>query len=539
MSANMIARQSARFRYDTPAYGRLSRNLRARALQALTLLLCLHGLPAGADEDYVTGFIPDDAEIYAATPEAPRYRAWVPPETDLSAWFPAPGRQGAQASCGAWATAYAARAYYAARRRGQPPLEPADRLSPAYIYNQIKNGSCKAGSQISKALILMRDRGVATWPDFPYDPADCSRLPGPELTAKAARFRISGYERVEAEDLDKLKEQIAGGHPVIFGMDVSDDLYRLKCGIYNDLSAEGLGRNGHALVLVGYSEPRRAFKVINSWGPNWGERGFGWISYAALRKRIVQAYVMKPPPDEAQRQDAPPAPIPTPPPVTRPSGLNAEGLNRLIARLAGPGLCGDLRGRLSGGNRVILSGFAGRERDIDPIAQALQAQCAVVTRDIVPRPWPQCEVLVNLRTELAQPRGLKVSIAGQADAALKAGDTVMIEVITPSTPSYLYLTYVQADGNAVHLTRPLGRYPKPLPPNTRLVFGDGQAGRARFTASPPFGPEAVVAIAAPQPLFSAELPPTQIERDYLNQFRQALSGRGSSAAVALSSTQPR
>ncbi|MFM8443330.1 MAG: C1 family peptidase [Methylococcus sp.] len=55
---------------------------------------------------------------------------------------------------------------------------------------------------------------------------------------QAARFRIDGYERAQAEDLDKLKEQLAGGHPVIFGMDVSDDFYRLKSGIYNDLSAE-------------------------------------------------------------------------------------------------------------------------------------------------------------------------------------------------------------------------------------------------------------------------------------------------------------
>ena len=44
---------------------------------------------------------------------------------------------------------------------------------------------------------------------------------------------------MQAEDLDKLKEQLAGGHPVIFGMDVSDDFYRLKSGVYNDLSAEG------------------------------------------------------------------------------------------------------------------------------------------------------------------------------------------------------------------------------------------------------------------------------------------------------------
>jgi hypothetical protein len=44
---------------------------------------------------------------------------------------------------------------------------------------------------------------------------------------------------VQTEDLDKLKEQLAGGHPVIFGMDVSDDFSRLKSGVYNDLSAVG------------------------------------------------------------------------------------------------------------------------------------------------------------------------------------------------------------------------------------------------------------------------------------------------------------
>jgi hypothetical protein len=68
------------------------------------------------------------------------------------------------------------------------------------------------------------------------------------------------------------------------------------------------------------------------------------------------------------------------------------------------------------------------------------------------------------------------------------------------------------------------------------VFGDGQAGRDHYKVGPPYGPEVVVAIATPQPLFDAELPPRQIERDYLNQFREALRGRGASAAVATLTT---
>ncbi len=512
-----------------------------RLPHVLGFVFGLHLANALATEDtndYAAGYVPDDPAVYASTPQAPRYRAWVPPEKDLSGWFPTPGKQGRQGSCGAWATAYAARAYYAALGRGQAPKDISEQFSPAYIYNQTKLNACADGSRIGDALKLMRNQGAAIWPDFPYDPTDCSRQPDSTVATKATRFRIDGYVRVDASNLGLLKEQIAEGNPVIFGMDISTDFYRLKRGIYNDLTDTGIGRTGHAMVLVGYSEPKQAFKVINSWGPQWGGGGFGWISYAALQKRIDQAWVIKPRPEETR---PPETPVPTPPaihpaPEPRTPALSSLALNQALRELAGPQLCGEVQGQLHSGNQVTLTGFAGSQRDLDPIERALKQKGATVTRQVALRPWPQCEVLVNLREPLGQSRGLKVSVAGATAADLARGETIRIEVTTPNTPSYLYLTYVQADGHAVHLTRPQGRQSAPLPANTRLVFGDGQAGRDRYKVGPPYGPEVVVAIATSQPLFDAELPAKQIERDYLNQFRQALHGRGASAAVATLTT---
>ncbi|MFM2004622.1 MAG: hypothetical protein RLZZ09_277 [Pseudomonadota bacterium] len=176
----------------------------------------------------------------------------------------------------------------------------------------------------------MRNQGAASWPDFSYDPADCTHQPDAAVAARAARFRIDDYERVDANDLGRLKEQIADGNPVIFGMDVSPDLYRLKRGVYNDLSPSGIGRNGHAMVLVGYSDPNQAFKVINSWGPRWGEDGFGWISYDALEKRIDQAWVIKPRPEETHSPETPPpAPAPKPRPAPSPPTPSLNSLARI------------------------------------------------------------------------------------------------------------------------------------------------------------------------------------------------------------------
>ena len=33
------------------------------------------------------------------------------------------------------------------------------------------------------------------------------------------------------------------------------------------------------MVLVGYDDSQNAFKLINSWGTEWGEEGYAWVDY--------------------------------------------------------------------------------------------------------------------------------------------------------------------------------------------------------------------------------------------------------------------
>ena len=56
----------------------------------------------------------------------------------------------------------------------------------------------------------------------------------------------------------------------------------------------------HAMLVVGYSDKYEAFKIVNSWGRDWGNDGFVWIAYKAFENvlnenaefRIInQAYV--------------------------------------------------------------------------------------------------------------------------------------------------------------------------------------------------------------------------------------------------------
>ncbi|HOA06363.1 MAG TPA: C1 family peptidase, partial [Spirochaetota bacterium] len=35
----------------------------------------------------------------------------------------------------------------------------------------------------------------------------------------------------------------------------------------------------HAIVIVGWDDSKKSFLIKNSWGEDWGEKGYMWIEY--------------------------------------------------------------------------------------------------------------------------------------------------------------------------------------------------------------------------------------------------------------------
>src|SRR5262249_30339378 len=84
---------------------------------------------------YGMGFLPASPAQLDHFPKAQELRAPIPRKTDLSGFMPPVGIQGLQASCVAWATGYALRAYYVAKMDKLNVSSPENVPSPAYIYN--------------------------------------------------------------------------------------------------------------------------------------------------------------------------------------------------------------------------------------------------------------------------------------------------------------------------------------------------------------------------------------------------------------------
>jgi C1A family cysteine protease len=59
---------------------------------------------------------------------------------------------------------------------------------------------------------------------------------------------------------------------------------------------------GHALCVVGYDRRRSLFRFVNSWGPGWGESGFGTIEYDVFMALLMDAWGMVDAPDDMARR---------------------------------------------------------------------------------------------------------------------------------------------------------------------------------------------------------------------------------------------
>jgi len=216
----------------------------------------------------------------------------LPTAFDLAEFFPKPGDQGPQGSCVGWAVSYL-KSYFEHRKRGWALNEPAHTFSPAYIYNQVKsNNNCEVGSAFPDALNLVKRDGAAPLAEFPYQAEVCEQLPTEQLKQAARTYAIAKWGRVDSQNILELKSFLVSGYPILIGMMVDQNFMNLSTGQIWQYSGQD-DQGSHAMVVMGYDDSKQAFHVINSWGTDWGEGGYGWISYESLRQAVQDAYVVE------------------------------------------------------------------------------------------------------------------------------------------------------------------------------------------------------------------------------------------------------
>jgi len=253
---------------------------------------------------HATGLAPPSEEDYKFLEKHGRYVEGVKGyrskgSVDLSKdpYFPPVGNQGAQGSCAAWATSYYTNTYYQAKIHGWTDVKDnnAHIMSPAWTYNKA-NGGEDQGSSFLGNFRVMYYIGDASLRTMPYSDADYTSWGTEAAWREAPIGRITGVEITDVTNIDVIKSWIDNGSLVNFAINAdaldtkpgyafADGNYIVSAKEYADFA----GQPNHGQTIVGYDDTISddgdvgAFRVVNSWGGNWGDGGYYWITYEAFK----------------------------------------------------------------------------------------------------------------------------------------------------------------------------------------------------------------------------------------------------------------
>lgn len=279
-------------------------------------LLLLGALIAGApaEPSYSLGLVSTTPAQFAQSSRiklrATRDVSARPKHLVLEDYLPPVGNQASQGSCVGWSTAYYAYTYAVAKQRGieKPMLStPKWQFSPAFIFHQRDKMESK-GMSIYRAMKILEEKGCATLTEMPYDEHDPTSAPPPTAFQRAEKFKAlkTGVvffhfadpnspsaktipQNFEPEKVKQLLYELR--QPLVISIPVYEDFQTADANAVYDHtgSAEPLG--GHAIAIIGYDEDKKAFRMINSWTDQWGDKGQLWLSEDWLRREAREGWI--------------------------------------------------------------------------------------------------------------------------------------------------------------------------------------------------------------------------------------------------------
>ncbi|MFN7828592.1 MAG: C1 family peptidase [Acidobacteriota bacterium] len=223
-----------------------------------------------------------------------RRRGELPAAVDLrKSWWKI-SNQGQTGSCVGWATADGVLRYHLVTANRLPQN---NKLSVRFVWMASKETDEftfrptsfieASGTSLKSAMDIIRKYGCPLDKELPFNidtlmyTSDENLLYVSASTRKAANYFNLG------KDPNQWKQWLATTGPILAGVVVDSTWVnasktRGRLDAFNPNGVMG----GHAITIVGYTADR--FIIRNSWGTEWGDKGFAYASYAYIRDAFFE-----------------------------------------------------------------------------------------------------------------------------------------------------------------------------------------------------------------------------------------------------------
>jgi cathepsin L len=195
--------------------------------------------------------------------------------------------QGTCGSCWTFAAIAAMEGSYAVRTRDTFVGSEQQLLSCS------KAGNCADGGWYSDAWENLQGEGTATATSYPYKGADTQCK---WTTPTPYHWSYWGWvdENQNPQNYDEptpkamIKDALCQRGPLATTVAVTDAFAAYSGGVFNETTDEWIN---HAVTIVGWNDDDEAWIVKNSWGTEWGEKGYIRINYNSNKIGVLTAWV--------------------------------------------------------------------------------------------------------------------------------------------------------------------------------------------------------------------------------------------------------
>ena len=207
----------------------------------------------------------------------------LPPKVDLRSGCPDLYDQGTLGSC-------TANAIGAAHQFEQIKQNDKDSFIPSrlfiYYNERVMEDTVDedAGAMIRDGLKTVAKEGVCPETDWPYIISKFTKKPPTAAYTHALAHQVTSYSSIDC-DILQMKTCLADGYPFVFGFLVFENFESAevaKTGIMSMPIGRQMG--GHAVMCVGYDDTKKVFIIRNSWGSNWGDKGYFYMPYEFMTR---------------------------------------------------------------------------------------------------------------------------------------------------------------------------------------------------------------------------------------------------------------
>lgn len=148
------------------------------------------------------------------------------------------------------------------------------------------------GAYLRDGMRVVKKFGICSEKLWPYDVKKFTVRPTDECYADALARTITSYQSLET--IDEVLQALNSNKPVVIGLTVYDSFNLVSKSnpvIHAPFDHETHTGGGHAMTIVGYDLNKQQFLVKNSYGTDWGDRGYGWLPFEYVETEGFEKWV--------------------------------------------------------------------------------------------------------------------------------------------------------------------------------------------------------------------------------------------------------